>query len=486
MSKSVAIVGGGVAGIAAGVALSDAGFAVQIFEKRPLLGGRASSFLDPQTGERTDECQHGTMRCCTNLADLLERLGVHDQIHYHDALEFLDGNGKRSQIRGCGLPAPAHTAVSFLLFKSLGIADKIAIGRAMLAMLRTPPNAALDALSAEAWFQKMAQTERAVKRFWRPILVSACNENLDRISAANAFKIFRDGFLLNATAFHFGLSKVPLGTLYHEPTLNYLEARNGCARVRTIVDRMEIAQIASAAPENGPTPDPRTPTPFSVTGLVLQDGERITADYYLSALQCDLLLKILPPEATAAVPYFENLRQIEFAPIAGIHLWFDRVLNCPASLALLDRQTEWIFNKDKIFSKTDARGTYLSMVISASHDLAPLPKEELIALVLADVRACVPDAVDAKVVKSHVIRWPKATISPKAGAEALRPGQISPLPNLFIAGEWTRTGWPSTMEGAARSGYLAAEAVLADAGKPQKILASDLAPGSLARLIARF
>ena len=482
MSKSVVIVGGGVAGIAAAVALADAGLEVQIFEKRPLLGGRASSFLDHQTGERTDECQHGTMRCCTNLADLLERLGVHDQIQYFDALEFLDGDGRRSQIRSCGLPAPAHTAVSFLRFKSLGIADKIAISRAMLAMLRTPPTAEGDALSIEAWFQKMAQTERAVKRFWRPILVSACNEDLARISAANAFKIFRDGFLLNSTAFHFGLSKAPLGTLYHEPTLNYLEARNGCVRVRTIVDRMEVNQTS----RDVPTPDTRYPIPASVSGIVLNDGERVEADYYISALQCDLLLKILPPEVTAGIPYFENLREIEFSPIAGIHLWFNKVLDCPPSLALLDRKTEWIFNKNKIFGLPDAEGTYLSMVISASHDLAAMPKDELIDLVLADVRACVPDAQDAAVVKSYVIRWPKATISPKAGAEALRPGQISPLPNLFIAGEWTRTGWPSTMEGAARSGYLAAEAVLAKEGRAQKILIPDLKPGALARLLARF
>ena len=438
MSKSVAIVGGGVAGIAAAAALSDAGLEVQLFEKRPLLGGRASSFLDHQTGQRTDECQHGTMRCCANLADLLERLGVHDQIQYFDALEFLDGDGRRSQIRGCGLPAPAHTAVSFLRFKSLGIADKIAISRAMLAMLRTPPTAEWDALSIEAWFQKMGQTERAVKRFWRPILVSACNEDLARISAANAFKIFRDGFLLNARAFHFGLSKVPLGTLYHEPAINYLQARNACVRVRTIVDRIEVAQTSSDVP----TPDPnrqhathsRHPIPASVSGIVLNDGERIEADYYISALQCDLLLKILPPEVTAGIPYFENLREIEFSPIAGIHLWFNKVLDCPASLALLDRKTEWIFNKNKIFGLPDGEGTYLSMVISASHDLAALPKEELIALVLADVRACVPGARDAEVVKSYVIRWPKATISPKAGAEALRPAQVSPLSNLFIAG----------------------------------------------------
>ena len=470
MSESAAIVGGGVAGIAAATALADAGLKVQLFEKRPLLGGRASSFVEHSTGERMDECQHGTMRCCTNLGALLERLGVHDQIQYFDVLEFLDGDGKRSQIKGCGLPAPAHTALSFLQFKSLGIRDKIGIGRALFAMLRTAPHPALDSESIEAWFGRMGQTERAIQRFWRPILVSACNENLARISAANAFKIFRDGFLLNPTAFHFGLSKVPLATLYHEPTVNYLQARNGCVRTRTIVDRIETEGGANGR----------------VTGLVVQDGERVEADYYISALQCDLLLKILPPEVIAGVPYFENLRGIEFAPIAGIHLWFDQILDCPPALALLDRKTEWIFNKNKLFHLPESAGTYLSMVISASYEMAGLPKEALVALVLADVRACVPDARRAEVVKSHVIRWPKATIAPQAGAEALRPDQRSPLSNLYIAGEWTRTGWPSTMEGAARSGSLSAEYILEKAGRPQRLLAPDLPPSRLARRIAKF
>ena len=136
---SVIIIGGGVAGIAAACALADAGLQVEIFEKRPMLGGRASSFVDARTGDLLDECQHGTMRCCTNLADLLERLGVHDQIRYFSALHFLDGDGKRSVIKGCGLPAPLHTSLSFLPFRSLGLADKLAIGRAMLAMLRAAP-----------------------------------------------------------------------------------------------------------------------------------------------------------------------------------------------------------------------------------------------------------------------------------------------------------------------------------------------------------
>jgi squalene-associated FAD-dependent desaturase len=461
------VIGGGVAGITAATALADAGLRVELLEKRPLLGGRASSFLDPQTGEPTDECQHGTMRCCTNLAHLLAQLGVHDQIRYFDTLHFLDGDGRRAVIQGCGLPAPLHTSLSFLVFRSLGLRDKIAIGRGMMAILRASPGPEHDTLDMATWFQRMGQTERAVRRFWRPILVSACNEEPERISCAYGFMLFRDGFLRNARGFHFGIPRVPLGILYTEPTLAYLKQRGGCVRLRTPVDRIHFEGGAHGR----------------ITGVTLPDGESLAADYYLSALQCDLLLKLLPPEITTGLSYWENLRKIELVPIAGIHLWFDRPLDCPPALALLDRPTEWIFNKSHNFDRPTGEGTYLSMVLSASRPYARMPKEELLALVLKDVRECVPEARQANIVKSHVIRWPKATLSPKPGIDALRPAQRSPISNLFVAGEWTRTGWPSTMESAARSGYLAAEALLEAAGRPQRLLVPDLPVSPLARLL---
>ena len=479
MTKSVAIVGGGIAGIAAATALAAHDFRVRLFEKRPLLGGRASSFNEAMTGMRLDECQHGTMRCCTNLEQLLTVLGVQEQIQYFDRLEFLDGEGKRSVIDGCGLPAPAHTALSFLRFGALDWRDKLGIVRALSVMLHTRTSKAREDLAIGAWLQTLGQTERAVRRFWRPILVSACNEELDRISCLHAFKLFRDGFLLNATAFHFGVPRVPLATLYHEPTLAYLQARGGCVQTRTLVEKIHL--------EGGPN--------GQVAGLTLQNGEHITADYYISALQCDLLLKLLPPEVTTSIAYWENLRRIELSPIIGAHLWFDREIECPPALAILDRNIEWIFNKSVTWSdppglegSEGSKGTYLSIVISASQRFEAMPKAELLALVLDEVRACLPAAHSANVLKSLLIRWPKATIAPKPGVEALRPTQRSPLVNLLVAGEWTATGWPSTMEGAVRSGYLAAEILLAregkqdKEGKPLRLLAPELPVRGLARL----
>jgi squalene-associated FAD-dependent desaturase len=465
--KTVAIIGGGVAGIAAALPLADAGLRVQIFEKRALLGGRASSFLDHKTGERIDECQHGTMRCCTNLTDLLTRLGVNDQIRYFDTLEFLDGDGKRASIRGSGMPAPFHTSLSFLTFRSLGLRDKIAIGRGMLAILRSQPAPQWEALDIATWFQRMGQTERAIRRFWRPTLVSACNAELDRISCTHAFKLFRDGFLVNALAYQFGVPRVPLGTLYTEPTLAYLERRGGCVRTHTIVDEIHFTK----EPEH------------QIAALTLQTGETVKADYYISALQFDLLRKLLPSKVTGGVSYWEDMDRIELSPILGVNLWFDRPVDCPPALALLDRATEWVFNKNLNYDLPSGQNAHLSMVISASHRYTTMSKDEVLQLVLDDVRACVPDARQANVVKSYVVRWPKATISPQPGVEALRPDQRSPISNLYVAGEWTRTGWPSTMESAARSGYRVAEYILEREGLPHSILAPDLPVSGLARLL---
>lgn len=462
----VIVIGGGVAGIAAATALADAGLAVELFEKRSMLGGRASSFIDPETGEVLDACQHGTMRCCTNLQALLERLDVAHLIRYCDTLEFQDSSGMRSRIYASPLPAPGHTALSFLRFGALGVRDKLAIARGLLAILRCQ-NADADRQDIGSWLRETGQTERAVRRFWRPILVSACNAEPEDISRQSGFKIFRDGFLAHPRAYQFGIPRVPLGTLYTEPAVAYLQRRGGCVRLREHVDAVEYDAASNR-----------------IAGLRLVDGMHVCADLYVSALQFDLLLKLLPERATAGNPYFEQLRGLRFSPIVGVHLWFDRPIDCPQALALLDRESDWIFNKNANFDRPEGERAYLSVVISANRTLADLPKEQVLERVLADVHACLPATSDAHLKRWRVLKERKATFVPAPGVEALRPDQRSPVLNLYVAGEWTRTGWPSTMESAARSGYLAAERVLEDLGAPVNVTAPELPAAALARILA--
>lgn len=466
-AKSVLVVGGGVAGIAASVALADAGFRVLLLEKRPLLGGRASSFLDPIVGERVDECQHGTMRCCTNLADLLERLGVHQQIDYCDMLEFLEPNGRRSVLRGSPLPAPLHTLPSFLRFRALSLRDKLGIAHALLKIMRTNPrHAAWEQQSFASWLASVNQTPTAIRRFWRPILVSACNEELERISCAHAFFLFRTGFLAHPQAFHFGIPKVPLASLYTEPTLNTLRQRGSCVRTRTTVKRLEVEGTR-------------------VQEVVLADGERLRADWYVLAVQCDLLEHLLPKEVIESDPYWQRALQIPLAPILGAHFWFDRPIVCPKAVAVLDRRIEWIFHRSLNLGKDPKQGSCLSVVISASYSYETVEKEHLKSLLLEELTACLPDVAKAQLVHWTLVRWPKATLSPVPGVEAMRPPQKSPLSNLVVAGEWTQTGWPSTMEGAARSGYLAARVICNQEGLPCALPVPDLPKMGLAKWLLR-
>lgn len=475
-ARTVLIIGGGIAGLAAALPLAEEGFCVTLYEKRGLLGGRASSFVDQETGERIDNCQHVTMRCCTNLEDFYARLGVADKIRYSDTLVFLDRRGRTSRIYGSPLPAPLHVLPSFLLFRALGLRDKIAIARGLLAILRARPEPKHDRMTMADWLMQMRQTPAAVERFWRTILVSACNEDLDRISCTIAFKIFRDGFLIHPKAYHVGLPTVRLADLYTEPALRYIEQRGGTVHQKAHVDAIQVR-------------DGR------VAGLTLVDGSTVTADYYVSAVPFDLLLKMLPAEVVEAEPYFARLKHLEYSPITGVHLWFDRPLDAPEAVALLDREMQWIFNKTKTYgvqvlgysgvqAPPEHPSTYLGLVVSSAKRLAEMPREEIVRLAMEDVCACVPGAREAQLVKAHVIKERKATFAPLPGSEQWRPDQRSPLPNLFVAGDWTDTGWPATMEGAVRSGYRAAERLFAEEEIKRRVLVSDLPATGLARMLA--
>lgn len=465
-ARRVVVVGGGVAGIAASVRLAEGGLAVTLVDKRRFLGGRASSFVDRVTGQRIDACQHGTMRCCTALHDLLARLGVADRIRYNAELQFLDADGARSTIRRSWLPAPLHTAPSFLCFRSLGWRDKLSVARALMRILREGGRPEHEQLDADTWFRSAGVTERAIRRFVGPVLISACNESLPRIACTHALKVFRDGFLATESAYEFGVPDVPLATLYSEPAERFLSARGGAVRLRATVDHVRFDHRGRAA------------------GATLVGGEAIGADAVVVAVPFDLLPGLLPADMVEGSPALRGLRSMEWSPIVGVHLWFDRPIDCPNALALLDRRADWIFRKRGPEWPVTEGSEYLSMVISADRELAALPREEVASTVAAEVRACLPGAQEARLVRWHVVKERKATFTPAVGVEAVRPPQEGPAPGLAIAGEWTRTGWPSTMEGAARSGCLAADVILRDFGMPARGLPPDLPRSWLVRLIA--
>ncbi len=455
--QTVAIIGGGLAGLSAGSALADAGYQVDVFERRPYLGGRASSYELPGTGEVVDNCQHVLLGCCTNLIDFYRRLGVEQQIRWYDEITFILPGGKSSTLKPGMLPAPFHAAPSFLASSVLDLNDKLAIARAMMAMTRTLPND--DGENFQAWLERHGQTRQAIDRFWAPVLVSALNEELDRMSVHYGALVFRDSFLKSAEAGRMGVPAVPLSQLYGTAA-DYIEARGGKVHLRAAVDSIE---------SDG-------------NNVRLQvGGEEVRADYAILATPFNAVEKLLPdsPEMKALR---NQARSFESSPITGIHLWFDREITPLEHAVLLDRTIQWMFHKSRILATrkdSEQSGSYLELVVSSSKTLVDKPRGEIIDLAVRELAEFFPNVRDAKLLKATVIKEIHATFSPSPGSDAFRPSHTTPWPRLLLAGDWTATGWPATMEGAVRSGYGAAEMLTGAAGK---FVVPDLPAKGLMRL----
>lgn len=430
---SVIVIGGGLAGLASAAALGGAGYRVEIFEARPFLGGRATSFpLAPSddASELIDNCQHVLLRCCVNLLDFYKRLGVRDRIRFYREFYFIEPGGRISTLRRGALPAPLHFTGSFLRMRCLSAGDKLAIARGLAALRRERTRRGdLDRITMLDWLREKRQTPRAIERFWRQVLVSAINEDVDRMAARHAFQVFWLGFLARSDGYEMGIPAVPLGELYRAEQWRRLG--DVSLRLRAPVEQIDTQGVTAG-------------------------GERFAADYYVCALPFERLAALGLP-----APSFEH------SPITGIHLWFDRPVTGLPHATLLDRTIQWMFNKSE--------GRYLQLVVSASRGLSAKSRADIIALALDELREFFPQAREARLEKAHVIKELRATFSAAPGADALRPPPETGRPDLFLAGDWTRSGWPATMEGAVRSGYLAAEAVARASGRPERFLLPDIA-----------
>jgi squalene-associated FAD-dependent desaturase len=425
------VAGGGLAGLAATAALCSAGHSVKLFEARPFLGGRATSYeID---GETIDNCQHLLLRCCVNLMDFYGRLGVEGEIDFCREIFFMEPGGRTSTFRAGILPAPNHFAESFLRMSFLNAGEKLDVVRAIRAIAREHTRSDLDRISMRDWLEEKRQPARAINRFWSQVLVSTINEELDRMAAAHGFQVFRLGFLARKNAYEMGVPAVPLARLYGSEAWQRIGKAD--LQMRAPVEKIVI--------ENG-----------SVSHAVVA-GEHVRADHYICALPFERVRAVIPDLDI-------DLSGFEHSPITGIHLWFDRPVTDLPHATLLDRTIQWMFNKSE--------GRYIQLVVSASRSLETVPRADVIALALRELAEFFPSVRDAKLEKSHVVKEIRATFSAAPGLESRRPLSRTSIPNLYLAGDWTRSGWPATMEGAVRSGYLAAEAV-----SGQKFLLPDIA-----------
>jgi squalene-associated FAD-dependent desaturase len=456
---SVAIVGGGLAGLAAGCALADAGLRVTVFERRPYVGGRASSYEHPATGEVVDNCQHVLLGCCTNLIDFYDRLGVSGKIRWFDELTFIEPGGRVSRMAPSFLPAPMHNIPTFLGAKMLGAKDKLAISRAMAVMSRgLPQDSSEDFLS---WLRRHKQTEQAIERFWKTVLVSALNEDLERISVRYAAQVFRESFMKSPAAGRMGLPSIPLSDLYGS-AIEYIRMRNGEVLLRSSVTAIGPKQHR--------------------VGVLTNSGEH-QFDFAVLAAPFQNVASLLPSDESAK-GIKQQLAKFEPSSITGIHLWFDREITSLPHAVLLDRTIQWMFHKSKFHEDREnaGQGSYVELVVSASKSLVQKSREEILKLAVRELAEFFPAVREAKLVKATVIKEIYATYAILPGLDKYRPAEKTQWPQIFLAGDWTATGWPATMEGAVRSGYLAAEALMKNVGREQKFVVADLPATGLMKL----
>src|SRR5581483_2316362 len=354
-----------------------------LLEARRFLGGRATSYeiSAGDNAETIDNCQHILLRCCVNLLDFYRRLGVENEIAFYREFTFIEPGGRRSVLRAGLPPAPAHFAGSFLGLRFLNLGEKLAVARAIRAIgSQHRRRTDLDQITMQEWLEEQRQPKRAIDRFWRQVLVSAINEDLDRMAALHGFQVFWLGFLARKDSYEMGVPAVPLGRLYRAEAWNKI----GRASIETGTPAERIVI------ENG-----------AVHAVATAQGE-LRADYYVCALPFERLGAVAPDLALDASPF-------EHSPITGIHLWFDRPVTDLPHATLLDRTIQWMFNKGE--------GRAVQLVVSASRSLVEMPRVEVIGLALRELAEFFPEAGRAKLEKAHVVKEVRATFSARPGLE---------------------------------------------------------------------
>jgi zeta-carotene desaturase len=437
-------------------------------ERRPYVGGRAYSYLHPALNEVVDS-QHVVVGCCTNLIDFCSAAGLADKIRWYDRQTFLEPSTANRPVRASTiepgwLPAPMQYSGSFLRASMLTLADKLSVARGLQEFLRGFP--ATDSESVSNWYRRTRQTGGAIRHFWEPILLATLNDSAENCSLKYAGKVFHELFIKSAEGGRLGIPTVPLSDFYAAGA-GMVQARGGDVQLRSGVEQLIRQSDGRWLLQCGET----AYTAYDVIlALPFEQTQRLVAGMTLPEAKDEDVHRDL----LAKMGHFEH------SPFISILLWYDRQITDLDHAWLLDSTIQWFFHKSKIRGYAPEQGSYVELVIAGSKTELPMGRAEILEPALEELSRFFPESRRAKLLKSGILKEARATFSVKPDLDQYRPDQQTALQGLYLAGDWTQTEWPSTMEGAARSGRLAAGALLGDR---LRFMAPELPPGGLMNLL---
>lgn len=444
------IVGGGLAGLSAGVRLAEGGARVLVLEARSRLGGRATAFVDRETGELVDNGQHVLLGCYRETLAFLRVIGAAENAKAQSelAVTSIDRGGRSSTLRCPSLPSPMHLVAGVFSWSALGWRDKLSVlklagpirkaqrelvDRAdMIASSRGRSVAAEE--TVEDWLVRNGQTPRLREMLWDPLALAALNQP-PNVAAARSFqRVLAEMFGPDPSSASIVLPTKPLHLMYAEPARTFIEAHGGSVRTG-VTARIRLEDRSAVCVEAG--------------------GESIHAAAIICAAPWFAWTGIFEGNTEPIAATLDAARATAASPIVTVNLWFDRVVMDEPFLGLPGRLMQWVFDKRAVFG---ASASHLSLVSSGAADVVEWTNQKLIEAALEELNGALPGVRQAVMTRATVIREPRATFSLAPGQPA-RPSTRTAVPGLFLAGDWVDTGLPATIESAVRSGHMAAEAV---------------------------
>ena len=442
------VIGGGFAGLAAATMLAEKGARVLVLEARPALGGRATAFTDPATGERVDNGQHVLLGCYRDTFTFLERIGAMGHVQVQDRLivDMVDRDGRASRLACPSLPPPFNLLGGLMTWSALGWRDRIAAMRIRSAIRRAGPSGVGRGFTprqndtVREWLVRNHQTPRLIEMLWEPLAVAALNQSIDVASAGPFARALAETLGNNRRDASLALPLKPLDEMYALPAREYIEMHGGEVRTNS------PARIECSGPSGADLSGPR----------VTVRGEHFTDRVVICAVPWFAMSEVFVDPPASLRPTLDAADRTAASPIVTVNLWFDRVVIDHMLVGLPGRAMQWVFDKRRVFGE---QASHLSLVSSGAEKIVSLSNEELIQLAVHEVNDAIPAARAAGVHRAVVVREKRATFSVAPG-QPQRPVTQTSIPGLLLAGDWIDTGLPATIEGAVRSGHMAAAAAM--------------------------